>query len=152
MDDWVRRDVSVGPEDETRGVYVLRREEGPEHVFLAFTERSEVGAPVDVVLHALLGVDVMVAQIVVVVWRKDGASKSVAIHSHSHWDTGLDLEAFHSIDGVGQVIQGADTLWAEATREGSDGVHFCGYPVAVVEDEVDVEVRLVQVVSDQGKD
>lgn len=77
--------------------------------------------------------------------KHDGAGKGVAVHAHSHWDAGLDLEPLLAIELLGDVVQWAGLIWVEATQERCDGMNLVGNPVAVIEDKVDMEMGLERV-------
>ena len=74
--------------------------------------------------------------------ENDGASKGITVRAHAHRDTRLDLEPLLTIQLLGDIVQWADAIWIEATGKRRDGVNFVCYPVAVIEDKVDMEVGL----------
>lgn len=81
----------------------------------------------------------------VMLWWSDGASKGIAVHAHSHRDTCLDLEPLLTIQLLSDVVQWTDSIWVEATQERRDRMNLVGNPVAVIEDEVDVEMGFERV-------
>ena len=52
----------------------------------------------------------------------------------------MDFEPLLTIQLLSDIVQRADPVLVEATRERRDGVNLVGNPVAVIKDKVDMKV------------